>query len=100
MDRTTLWQKASLDDATFLKRAALLLAIWLLVSLIISFARITHPAFGPQGDLPIHYHVTRSYARSFDEGDLLPRWAGLLEAARATLGSLSIPRSLTCLLWC
>jgi hypothetical protein len=79
MDRTTLWHKASLDDATFLKRAALLLAIWLLVSLIISFARITHPAFGPQGDLPIHYHVTRSYARSFDEGVLLPRWAGLLD---------------------
>src|SRR5574341_551828 len=79
MDRTTLWQKASLEDATFLKRAALLLAIWLLVSLTISFARITHPAFALEGDMSVHYHVTRSYARSFDEGDLLPRWAGLLD---------------------
>lgn len=53
--------------------------MWLLVSLALSFARITHPAFGLGGDLPIHYHVTRSFARSFSEGDPLPRWAGLLD---------------------
>jgi hypothetical protein len=82
MDRTTLWHKASLDDATFLKRAALLLAIWLLVSLILSFARITHPAFALEGDMSVHYHITRSFARSFDEGDLLPRWAGLLDGGK------------------
>ena len=79
MDRIIFLRKASLDNASLIKRAALLCAIWLLVSLTISFARATHPAFGIQGDLPIHYHITRSYARSFDEGDLLPRWAGLLD---------------------
>src|SRR5262245_20923132 len=79
MDRTFILRKASLDNASLIKRAALLCAIWLLVSLTLSFARVTHPAFGLEGDLPIHYHITRSYERSFDEGDLLPRWAGLLD---------------------
>src|SRR5215510_8674970 len=79
MDRTIFLRKASLDNASLIKRATLLCAIWLLVSLTISFARVTHPAFGIQGDLPIHYHITRSYERSFEEGDLLPRWAGLLD---------------------
>src|SRR5262245_17302460 len=77
MDRIIFFWKASLDNASLIKRAALLCAIWLLVSLIISFARVTHPAFGLQGDLSIHYHYTRSFARSLDEGNLLPRWAGL-----------------------
>lgn len=75
-------QRASLDNGAWLKRAALLLAAWLLVSLIISFARVTHPAFGLQGDMPLHYHITRSFARSFEEGDLLPRWAGLLDGGK------------------
>jgi hypothetical protein len=79
MNSTSFLQRASLDNATFFKRTAFLCAIWLLVGLIISFARITHPAFGLEGDLPLHYHITRSFARSFEEGDLLPRWAGLLD---------------------
>src|SRR5262245_9626461 len=79
MDRTIILRKASLDNASLIKRAALLCAIWLLVSLTISFARVTHPAFGLEGDLSLHYHITRSYMRSFEEGDLLPRWAGLLD---------------------
>lgn len=60
----------------------MILAIWLLVSVVISFPRITHPAFGFQGDMPLHYHITRSFARSFDEGDLAPRWAGLLDGGK------------------
>jgi len=79
MNRTTFF---SLDNSTWPKRTALLCAIWLLVSLILSFARITHPAFSLQGDLPVHYHIMRSFARSFEEGDLLPRWAGLLDGGR------------------
>lgn len=75
-------QKVFFDNAASLKPAAVLCAAWLLVSLILSFARITHPAFGLEGDLPFHYHITRSYARSFDEGDLLPRWAGLLDGGK------------------
>src|SRR5262245_27187363 len=62
-----------------LKHVVLLCTTWLLVSLALSYARITHPAFGIEGDLPLHYHVTRSYAQSVGEGHLLPRWAGLLE---------------------
>jgi hypothetical protein len=82
MKQTTVWQKVSLDKATFLKRLVLLFAIWLLVSMVLFYERVTHPAFGLQGDLPLHYHITRSFARSFDEGDLLPRWAGLLDGGR------------------
>ncbi|MGH9855626.1 MAG: 6-pyruvoyl-tetrahydropterin synthase-related protein, partial [Blastocatellia bacterium] len=48
-------------------------------SMVISFPRITHPAFALEGDMSFHYHITRSLARSFDEGDPLPRWAGLLD---------------------
>src|SRR5262245_56011418 len=62
MDRTIFLRKASFDNASLIKRSAILCAIWLLVSLIISFARITQPAFGIQGELPIHYHIARSYA--------------------------------------
>jgi hypothetical protein len=52
------------------------------VSGLLTFTRIGHPAFGIQGDLPLHFHITRSYERSFSEGDLLPRWAGLLDGGR------------------
>lgn len=59
-----------------------LLLLWLAVATLLTFSRLTHPAFGVQGDLPLHYHITRSYAQSFAEGDWLPRWAGLLDGGR------------------
>ena len=59
-----------------------LLLLWLTVAALLTFSRLTHPAFGVQGDLTLHYHITRSYAQSFSEGDLLPRWAGLLDGGR------------------
>jgi len=64
------------------KFAAALLLLWLAVAALLSFSRLTHPAFGVQGDLTLHYHITRSYAQSFAEGDWLPRWAGLLDGGR------------------
>jgi len=82
MNRISFLQRVSLDDTSYLKRAFALLAIWLLVGAVISFPRVTHPAFGFQGDLPLHYHITRAFARSFDEGDLAPRWAGLLDGGK------------------
>lgn len=82
MNRIAFLRQAPLDSSVWLKQATLLLATWLLVSLIISFARVTHPAFGLQGDMPLHYHITRSFARSFEEGDPLPRWAGLLDGGK------------------
>src|SRR5262249_14122531 len=62
-----------------LKYAFLLLMIWMAVAAALVFVRITHPGFGIQGDLPLHYHITRSYLRSLAEGDPMPRWAGLLD---------------------
>ncbi|MDX2043347.1 MAG: hypothetical protein SF097_19175 [Acidobacteriota bacterium] len=59
-----------------------LFALWLTVAALLSFSRLTHEAFGVQGDLTLHYHITRSYAQSFAEGDWLPRWAGLLDGGR------------------
>jgi len=60
-------------------RIALICGIWLALSLLSGLPRLLHPAYGIQGDLTLHYHITRSYARSFSEGDPLPRWAGLLD---------------------
>gem|GEM_PF-1423380 len=65
-----------------LKRSAVLCGLWLLTSSVAGFSRLTHPAFGIQGDLPLHYHFARSYLQSFDEGDWWPRWAGLLDGGR------------------
>ena len=59
-----------------------MLLVWLAVAGVLSFSRLTHEAFGVQGDLTLHYHITRSYAQSFAEGDWLPRWAGLLDGGR------------------
>jgi hypothetical protein len=64
------------------KLVALLLLLWLAIAGLLTFSRLTHPAFGVQGDLTLHYHITRSYAQSFAEGDYLPRWAGLLDGGR------------------
>ncbi|MEO6726860.1 MAG: hypothetical protein ABIP14_16350 [Blastocatellia bacterium] len=65
-----------------IKWAAILVLLWLAMASALTISRLTHPAFGVQGDLPLHYHITRSYAQSFAEGDLLPRWAGLLDGGR------------------
>lgn len=64
------------------KLVVMLALLWLIVAGILTFSRLTHPAFGVQGDLTLHYHITRSYAQSFSEGDWLPRWAGLLDGGR------------------
>jgi len=64
------------------KLLAMLILLWLAVAGVLTFSRLTHPAFGVQGDMALHYHITRSYAQSFAEGDWLPRWAGLLDGGR------------------
>jgi hypothetical protein len=65
-----------------IKHILSLTVIWFFISALLLFSRIAHPAFGVQGDLPIHYHYVRSYERSFSEGDIFPRWAGLLDGGR------------------
>src|SRR5262245_37051533 len=57
-------------------------SVWLLSVTLLTVLRLTHPAFGIQGDLPLHYHFTRAFARSLAEGEWLPRWAGLLDGGR------------------
>ncbi len=64
------------------KLLVMLILLWLAVAGVLTFSRLTHPAFGVQGDMALHYHITRSYAQSFAEGDWLPRWAGLLDGGR------------------
>jgi hypothetical protein len=46
------------------------------------FSRLSNPSFGAQGDLPVHYHLTRAFNQSLADGDWLPRWAGLLDGGR------------------
>jgi hypothetical protein len=53
-----------------------------LVAGLLSFSRLANPAFGAQGDLPVHYHLTRAFNQSLTEGNWLPRWAGLLDGGR------------------
>lgn len=59
--------------------AARLWPLWIGLALLLAGPRITSAEFGIQGDLPLHFHITRSFARSFAEGDWIPRWAGLLD---------------------
>lgn len=66
----------------WLPRLSALTLLWMAVATLLTFSRLTHPAFGVQGDLPLHFHITRSYMQSFAEGDWLPRWAGLLDGGR------------------
>ena len=64
------------------KAGCLVGLIFLLVAGLVSFQRMTNPAFGAEGDLPFHYYFTRAFNQSLSEGDWLPRWAGLLEGGR------------------
>ncbi len=61
---------------------ALTALLWVVVSALLLVSWFKNPAFGLQGDVPLHYHLTRSFARSLAEGDWFPRWAGLLDGGR------------------
>jgi hypothetical protein len=82
MDQLHAQQKQLAKQTLTPKLIATLLLLWLTVAALMTFWRLTHPAFGIQGDLPLHYHITRAYAQSFAEGGWLPRWAGLLDGGR------------------
>ncbi|HWQ33851.1 MAG TPA: 6-pyruvoyl-tetrahydropterin synthase-related protein [Blastocatellia bacterium] len=49
---------------------------------MLTSARLASPGFGPQGDLPVHYHLTRAFVQGLRDGDWLPRWAGVLDGGR------------------
>ncbi|MGH9766296.1 MAG: 6-pyruvoyl-tetrahydropterin synthase-related protein [Blastocatellia bacterium] len=82
MNHTESIRSFSGSKILLFKHAFLLFAIWFSISALLTFARITNPAFGIQGDLPLHYHAIRSFERSFSEGELTPRWAGLMDGGR------------------
>jgi len=82
MDHTGSIRSFAGSKTLSFKHASLLFATWVLAGALLTFARIIHPAFGIQGDLPIHYHAIRSFERSVSEGDWAPRWAGLMEGGR------------------
>jgi hypothetical protein len=65
-----------------LKRGAMLCLLWLSVSGLLTGARLSHPAFGLQGDLPSHYHLLRAFVQELTDGTLWPRWASLFDGGR------------------
>ncbi len=75
-------QEQTLADTGAPPRHGFIALSWLLAGLALSYARLASPAFGLQGDVPLHYHLARSFARSLAEGEWLPRWAGLLDGGR------------------
>ncbi len=82
MNTTRSTRSLTSSNTLSIKHASLLISTWVLTGALLIFSRATHPAFGVQGDLPIHYHITRIYERSLSEGDIFPRWAGLLDGGR------------------
>ena len=65
-----------------LKSSAWLIALWTCVTALLTLPRLLNAQFGAQGDLPIHYHLMRVFWQCVQEGDWLPRWAGLLDGGR------------------
>jgi hypothetical protein len=59
-----------------------LLLVWCIVIAWLTVTRLRHPNFGAHGDLPVHYHLLRAFWQCTQEGDWLPRWAGLLDGGR------------------
>lgn len=55
---------------------------WVVGALAVGGSRLSQATFGLQGDLPLHYHLTRVMIRALEEGDPLVRWAGILDGGR------------------
>ncbi len=63
-------------------RAIISLLLWLGVAGVLGYGHLSDPGFAVQGDVPLHYQLTRAFARNLTEGQWLPRWAGLLDGGR------------------
>ena len=59
-----------------------LTALWVVIATGLTADRITNPGFGPQGDIPVHYYLAKAFMRALEDGDWLPRWAGILDGGR------------------
>jgi hypothetical protein len=64
------------------RQAVTLFMIWFFVATVLTFPRLSSEGFGPQGDLFTHYYLTNAFARALQDGEWLPRWAGLLDGGR------------------
>jgi len=64
------------------QKSILLIIIWISVALLLSVGRLSGGEYGLQGDLPLHYHLTREMIRAMSEWEIYPGWAGLLDGGR------------------
>jgi hypothetical protein len=64
------------------QKSILLIIIWISVALLLSAGRLSGGEYGLQGDLPLHYHLTREMIRAMSEWEIYPGWAGLLDGGR------------------
>jgi hypothetical protein len=55
---------------------------WLVGALFLLGGRWGGEGFRTQGDVPLHYHLTRVMGVAFDEGRIWVEWAGLLDGGR------------------
>lgn len=57
---------------------------WLLMAMALGWWRWSAPGYGVQGDLPLHYHITRNMVEGMRMGEWGLDWAGLLEGGRGS----------------
>lgn len=60
------------------------LLVWLVLALALGWWRWSAPGYGVQGDLPLHYHITRNMVEGMRMGEWGLDWAGLLEGGRGS----------------
>lgn len=73
------------DDWWSGDRLTVRLVIWTALAGLLAADRLGAPGYGLQGDLPLHYHLTRNMIQALAEGDPYPGWAGLLDGGRGNL---------------
>lgn len=56
--------------------------VFFAVALVLSAPVITDSDFGVRGDQPYHYYAAKAFVRCLMDGDLVPRWAGILDGGR------------------
>ncbi len=58
--------------------------LWVVLALMLSWWRLGDSGFGVQGDLPLHYHISRSMLEGMRAGEWGLDWGGLLEGGRGS----------------
>ncbi|MFM8393466.1 MAG: hypothetical protein ACKOB4_06030 [Acidobacteriota bacterium] len=58
--------------------------VWVVMAMALGWWRWSGPGYGVQGDLPLHYHITRNMLEGMKAGEWGLDWAGLLEGGRGS----------------